>query len=310
MSLISWLRQRSYARQALEKELQLPTPLRIPIVPSHFGLAFFFVLLVMFIWTINHQLNLGYALIFLLTFVALFSAALTVSTFSQLHLRCGEASPVFAGEEVYFPIMIQNREGRARPAFTIRNQFYHADCAGIEAKETLELKLAQPTAERGWTHLLPLEIYTTMPLGIFVAWQWRTLAGQALIYPKPEGDLPLPMFAADSEGMVMHEGQGDDELSGLRAYQVGDALSRIAWKHSARGQWLIKQFTGMGAEQIVLDYQNIHGDKETRISQLTRWVLDAEAAGLFYALHLPNFVSDYGRGQAHYHQCLSALAVL
>lgn len=310
MSLIAWLRQKSLARRDVEAEVHLPRPLRMPIVPSSFGLAFFFVLIVMFVWTINHQLNLGYALIFLLAFVALFSAALTVSTFSQLRLRCGEAAPVFAGEDIYFPIAIENEESRPRAAFTLRNAFYQTDCAGIEAHSGTEVKLAQPTAERGWTSLLPLEIYTTMPLGLFVAWQWRHLAGKGLVYPQPAGDLPLPMFADNANGSLMSEGRGEDELVGLQGYHPGDPLSRVAWKQSSRGELLIKQFSGMGAEQVLLDYQKMGGDKETRIAQLTRWVLDAEAAGLLYALRLPNFSSDYSRGQAHYHACLSALAVL
>lgn len=310
MSWIARLRQRVQRRRAVEQVLQLPAALKMPIVPTPFGLAFFCVLVIMFIWVINHQLNLGYALIFLLAFVALFSAALTVSTLARLQLKCGEAESVFAGETVYFPIQIQNNEPQDKAAFTLRNAFYHSDCAGLAPHSREEVKLAQPTAERGWLELLPLEIFTTMPLGLFVAWQWRNLAGKALIYPAPSGDLPLPLVAHDAQGSQMSEGRGEDELAYLRPYQAGDPLSRVAWKQSARGEWLLKQFAGMGAEQVILDYARLGGDKESRIGQLTRWVVDAEAAGLLYALHLPNFQSEYSRGAAHYHDCLRALAVL
>lgn len=53
----------------------------------------------------------------------------------------------------------------------------------------------------------------------------------------------------------------------------------------------------------------MEGDTETRISQLTRWVLDAHAAGLSYGLRLPGTERAPDSGEAHFRLCLEALAL-
>jgi uncharacterized protein (DUF58 family) len=48
---------------------------------------------------------------------------------------------------------------------------------------------------------------------------------------------------------------------------------------------------------------------ERRISRLTRWVLDAEAAGLRYSLKLPGVQIPTATGPAQRARCLEALAL-
>jgi uncharacterized protein (DUF58 family) len=49
---------------------------------------------------------------------------------------------------------------------------------------------------------------------------------------------------------------------------------------------------------------------EARISRLTRWVLEADAAGMAYGLRLPSTVIAPASGATHRTQCLEALALL
>jgi hypothetical protein len=48
---------------------------------------------------------------------------------------------------------------------------------------------------------------------------------------------------------------------------------------------------------------------ERRLSQLARWVLDAEGEGRNYGLRLPEFSQSPGQGDLHRHECLKALAL-
>ena len=50
-------------------------------------------------------------------------------------------------------------------------------------------------------------------------------------------------------------------------------------------------------------------DQESRLSQLARWVVDAEAHGERYGLVLPGLRLAPDRGPEHRHRCLAALAV-
>jgi hypothetical protein len=48
---------------------------------------------------------------------------------------------------------------------------------------------------------------------------------------------------------------------------------------------------------------------EDRLSRLTRWVVDAEAAGLSYGLRLNSVTIDRASGASHRAECLQALAL-
>ena len=51
------------------------------------------------------------------------------------------------------------------------------------------------------------------------------------------------------------------------------------------------------------------GDTETRLSQLSRWVVDADAKDLRYGLCLPGVDIPVDSGESHRHRCLQALAL-
>ena len=152
-------------------------------------------------------------------------------------------------------------------------------------------------------------MFCTHPLGAFVTWSWTWLEARVLVYPRPAGDLPLPWQAAEGEGKAQGATSGDDELSGLRPYVLGDSLSRVAWKRYGRGELLLKQFAGEGAPQLLLDFAAIPGGTEQRLSQLAQWIVEAEAQGLSYALRLQQQYFDFGHGREQREACLRALAL-
>ena len=74
---------------------------------------------------------------------------------------------------------------------------------------------------------------------------------------------------------------------------------------------MTKQFQGEAKASLWLDWQLTPGHSvEQRISQLTRWVIDAHAANHHYGLRLPGLELPPANNDGHYHACLEALAVL
>ena len=94
-------------------------------------------------------------------------------------------------------------------------------------------------------------------------------------------------------------------------HSFGDSLRHVHWKTFAREQGLhTKQFGGDRAEELWLDWESlIDVDTETRLSRLTRWVLDADSRHFNYGLRLPNQIIPLGHGPKHKHRCLEALAL-
>jgi uncharacterized protein (DUF58 family) len=136
------------------------------------------------------------------------------------------------------------------------------------------------------------------------------------VYPQPEKNAPpLPL---DQEGLSDGSGRtGQEDFAGIRAYQPGDPMRRLAWRQIARldresgGTLVSKHFEGGAAGKLVLDFSALSPalDLETRLSRLTRWVLEAEARGLPYGFRIGSVSLDTAIGPAHSAACLRALAL-
>src|SRR5690606_9084948 len=151
-----------------------------------------------------------------------------------------------------------------------------------------ELLLPLPAPRRGRWQAPPLRLATTAPFGLFRAWPWLTPEGSTLVYPAARGTRrPPDTAAAEAGGMLPRPGH--DELAWLRDFREGDSPRQVAWKAYARGQpLLVREYHGEGARQQEFDYEALHGlDVEARLSQLTRWILDASAREQPWVLRLP-----------------------
>jgi uncharacterized protein (DUF58 family) len=104
---------------------------------------------------------------------------------------------------------------------------------------------------------------------------------------------------------------GLDEWQGLRPFREGDSPRQVDWKAYAReAPLLVKEYSPAGSDLCLFDFSRLAvPDLEARLSQLARWVVDAEAHGDRYALALPGLTLAPDRGPAHRHRCLAALAV-
>ena len=86
----------------------------------------------------------------------------------------------------------------------------------------------------------------------------------------------------------------------------------VDWRAVARGQpLLLKQFVGTGGQRVWLTWADVSGlpDVEAKLSQLCRWIVEAEREGFQYGLRLPGFEGSPSRGDRHRHHLLRALAL-
>jgi uncharacterized protein (DUF58 family) len=121
----------------------------------------------------------------------------------------------------------------------------------------------------------------------------------------------LPLAPGGSQSV--ERGRTDDgDLAGLRDYQRGDPLQRVAWKAVARGAgWYTKAFEAAGGGPVLLDWNALPAslDVEARLSRLAAWVLLAERAARPFALSLPGVALPAGQGREHRRAALTALAL-
>lgn len=284
---------------------------RVYILPTRYGLLFGVLLLVMLIGAINYDNSLGYVLTFLLGSVAIVGILHTYRGLYGLHISFGAIVPVFAGETVHIPVVLDNRGGPARTALTVRFPESEPLTADVPANQWARVELARVAARRGRHPVGRIVISTRFPVGLFRAWSHVVLDTCHLVYPRPADARAWPAVQQYHPSLVGDQGAGADDFAGLRGYHPGDSPRHIHWKAAAREQGLLtKRFGGDRAEELWLDWRSLpHLEVEARLARLARWIVDAEAAGLHYALWLPGKQLAPNHGAAHRHRCLEALAL-
>lgn len=286
---------------------------RIFILPSSAGVVFAIVLLLMLTGAINFTLSLGFILTFLLASLGITAMLHTFRNLAGLAIAPGKTPPVFAGEAAHFAVSIRNPTQTPRFRVTLTHDRRVWDVVDIPAERAVTATARVLAPRRGVLRPGRMKLSTRFPLGLLNAWCYIEFETHCVVFPRPAPPgLPLPRLEpGDAEGLS--QGHGREDFAGLRQYHSGDSPGNIAWKAAARGQGLLtKQFTGTAAVQLwlSLDTVPVHLDFEQKVSQVTRWLLDAHAGGLAYGLKLPNRTIAVGTGEGHLNRCLEALARL
>ena len=307
------LRERFDPRRFLMGEKALVGPVvlshrRIFILPNLRGLGLALLLSIQLLVAINYNNNLSFILTFLLASIALLGLFYGFRNLAALRIRAGRVEPTFAGDTASFEIYLDNPTPLHRIALQITKKDAVPVLLNIAPAVSIPVRLPVKTKRRGWLYLPTVTVSSTFPLGLFRAWSPVNLQVRALVYPKPASSgLPFPERLGQGE----HKRQNADDFRGFQNYQPGDALRRIYWKGVAKGQGVrVKEYHGEDRSELHLRWMQTPGfDAEARLSQLCRWVIDAEQSGLHYGLELPGTHIAPATGANHFRRCLEALAL-
>jgi len=296
-----------------------PGPIEVPrnrvyIVPTRFGWGFAGMCVVMLLGAMNYSNSMAFALTFLLIGLGFVCMHHTHANLVHVQLRAGRTKPVYAGEVAHFEILVDNAAPHARYALSAswaREPSTEPPC-DVPAQGFSSVSLSAMAPHRGWLDAGIFEISTEFPLGLFHAWTWAHLDMRCLVFPHPARPGTPPPRSAGSGGTAGAGRSGQDEFAGLRDYQRGDALHSIHWKSLPKSRTpMVKLFSETVEQALWLTWESVSGtDVEARLSQLARWILDAEAEGRAYGLRLPGGVNlAPGHGETHRFECLKALAL-
>jgi len=256
-----------------------------------------------------------YLLLFALTAVFLVSIPHTLINLADVTIALESVKPAFAGQEVSLSVEVMNRSRATRHGINLalagsgkeRKRIDH-----VPAGKAARVALRFPARQRGEHKIGTLCLTSAYPLG-FVRVLKKFAASQTyLVYPKPAGDLQLPLSRARAPHSRPQAdlGEGDD-FAGVRAYVPGESQRHIDWKAVARGQPLMtKQFAAEAEDSVHLDFSAFHLQTwKIGCSQLALWVIEAERTRRPYGLRLPGTEILPAVGQSHFQQCLRALSL-
>ena len=302
---------------------------RIYILPTRFGFTFAFFLFVMLLGAINYSNSMGHLLVFLLASLGHTTMLHTHRNIAKIELKHAHAEPVFCEQAAKFTVVLNNLNDRDvnqfelasrqkevnswNPVKKVLNGFVcSSHVTHIPARQTASTFVEIATHQRGYQPLGTIQLSSHFPLGLFNCWTQFKTEIKVLVYPKPEGKLPLPNAMGLGDMFKQSREKGLDDFAGFNNYRTGDPVHTIAWKAVARDEVLrTKQFSGAQSGRRILSWNETAGvgDTEKRLSQLCLWLLEAENSSTSSKLELPNKTVDFGIGETHLHECLTALAL-
>jgi len=284
---------------------------RVYILPTKIGVLFGLLLIILLLGSVNYGKSLGFMLVFLLAGVGNVAMFATWRNLAGLRLRAGGSSPVFSGKQARFTVLLENRDPASRYSIAISQHGNEYDVVDVAPGGVEQISFGKKAEQRGLLSAGRFRLYTEFPTGLFVAWTWIDLSMQCVVYPRPAAKASMPRSDAMVDGESDLSGDGLEEYTGLRKYQVGDSWRRVSWKATARSDEMhTKEFAGGQPELQWIEWKAIAASgTEARLSIMTRLVMDAEVGRRYYGLRMPNIEISPDHGNRHYQRCLKTLAL-
>ncbi len=288
------------------------------ILPTKAGFLLMLIILLMMIASTNYQNNLAFLLTFLICSIGIVSIIFTFKNLQGLAFELGKNQSVFAGEQLNFNFHISSQSGSPHLGIAVgfdKQSLFYLDLPSSEGKPYTKKLFILPikVEKRGWFSVPKIVTTSCFPFGLLKVWSWFKFKSPVLIYPQPiEPDESVLNRIAndngDSNNRITNE---DTEYDGITAYKIGDPISRVDWKATAKEQGMyIKFFTSMSVNESAFnwdDFSNI--EYELRLSYLCYLVLHANNQKQTFSLSLPGLFVSKDSGENHLKKCLSNLAL-
>ncbi len=313
-SLLAGIKQQFNRTAAIDSSGRISiTPKQIYIIPTKFGLVFATMIIAMFIGSNNYEINLGFALTFLLVGIGFASMLQSWRNLAKLEITEGRLDPVFCGESAIFPLLLHNNSSMNRSGlhFHIDNQSSVID---VPANTIKVVNCPVKAKNRGLMMPDRWTVYSYFPTGMFYCWAYFKTHQKCLVYPAPsDPDMTIAQLFKPGkiESFDASISDDNDDFYGHRQYTVGDNVKRLDWKALARGRGkLIKQFQNAMENDIWLRWDDVLAENtEQKLSILCRAVLELTEAKIIFGLALPDATIAPDAGWKHKSDCLEALAL-
>ncbi len=316
------------------------------ILPTPLGYQYLLLVGTLFILGTNYQNNLILALAYLLLSLFITTLLYCHQNLVGLELKALPTTPRFVGESASFEVALSTQRTRYalqlmphRPP--VKRGWWHSLLNKQPERRQrprllLQEQLPQLTEQgklcvtlhpwrRGWLQAGRLEISSRFPLGLFKCWSLIDLQLATLIYPTPLACHMQPLISDPgdkstqtnpaahdeiSHQLTRTHSQKVEELSGLRPYKPGEAMSLIAWKQVAQGRGMVsKEFASEERSACWLSLAQAPGHTlEEQLSALCYQVQELTKQGQHFGLRLNEVRLAPGSGPDQLTQALHSLA--
>jgi uncharacterized protein (DUF58 family) len=309
--LSNWLDKRIPPASSFQLNMR-----NIFILPSKFAGLFLLLCLALFLLGTNYQNNLMLLMCYFLLSLLLINLFSAYLNFARIHLQLGKIEATYVGDRLYLPLWLTDRaDNQQAPQGMLEFTFWQQSNKSLVDVDSHcnPIVLDFPCTQRGRLSLPRVSVNSYYPLGLFRCWTHLAFETDILVYPKP-----LPCAIELQATQRMTEGgselatvSGQEDFDSLKAYQLGDPLRHVAWKHLARGRGMVsKTFVASNQQTGWLKLKPCAAmELERHLSQLCFQVLELSRREQIFGLDLGSHCIIPNTGAEHRAACLRALAL-
>ncbi|MGO3785617.1 MAG: DUF58 domain-containing protein [Pseudoalteromonas prydzensis] len=281
----------------------------IYILPSKLGSSFLLITALNFILAVNYQNNLILVMAYLMLVVMIFSLLLGYNNVKGLTVSYKKHIASYTPSCAQLQLQLSNDKTCHSLQFIYENKLLTTIDEVTAPSQLVSLDL--PLKKRGEYPLKRLKIISRYPFGLVSTWSYMQLTHSVFVYPQ---QLKPVQQANQHFNQSMNDGEhknthGSDEFDGLIPHQVGMNMKRVSWKHYAKTQQLmVKEFVTYSAQSVFFDFNQLQGNTESRLQQLSYLISNACQQGTPYGLQLEAQLFDVDEGKQHCKKCLEALS--
>ncbi len=240
-------------------------------------------LVLLFAEAFMHNFNLVYITLFFA-----FSLALTSGLFGAFNLARIEAdfhycARAFANTESYCFFKIHNKTRYDSVAIVLQTRYNSSVIERVSAYSSINISHRVKPTKRGVIDITPCKLTSLFPLSTVKFELPITQIAKGVAYPTPKGE-DLDLYLQKNRANFGEEGDFD----GIVRSENGASLSRTHWASVAKGESAVKKFENLHeSEQLIFNFYACADDDESRLSQLTLWVLTCESRKREFVIQMP-----------------------
>ncbi|MBC7370536.1 MAG: DUF58 domain-containing protein [Bdellovibrionaceae bacterium] len=277
------------------------------ILPTLYGVAFGFVCILILGIAFASTNNAVYFLCFLLTVLGVQSLVTTNKNTERFDISRIEVEDFFADETGFARIYLHNQSAEDLHQVSLET----ASASKIEvlvlrSHERKEIQMPIAIAKPGLHQFPPVKVSSDFPF--YFARSWKKHYGDLkfAVFPSRRGQIEFP---AEAFADIHLQQLNQDEFKSHREYETSDSPRRIDWKVTARlDKMMVKEYDQQTTTKVTLRWEDCpQSNPDDKKSQLSLWIDLAEKKNFEYAVILPGFHIEFGKGPQHRLNCLRSL---
>lgn len=249
-----------------------------------FSLVVVILLFGLFMEAYMHDFNLVYITLFFVFSLAFSAGPIGVLNLGRLQTTFIPSERLFIHQEGKISLNIYNNATTTSWSIVVHGNDAIVPLSYIKGESTSIVHLPITPEKRGTFTYENVYLESKYPLSTARLKLPIKETYEGLVYPEPKGK-SLTSFLNEEE---THYGE-EKEFNGLREYDGSQRLSHIHWASVAKGELSVKTFTKeTETPNLIFDFIKVGKDDESRLSQLTLWVLECEKKQLQFGIKLPH----------------------